>query len=49
VLFRRIIGGLPITSRHIESTIKQINRREKGTAEFWSEGGADSLLQLSAD
>ena len=30
--------GLPITSSHIESTIKQINRRMKGTvtpAVFW--------------
>jgi len=41
--------GLPITSSHIESTIKQINRRVKGTEKFWSRGGADALLQLSAD
>jgi len=41
--------GLPITSSHIESTIKQINRRVKGSEKFWSEGGADALLQLSAD
>jgi hypothetical protein len=41
--------GLPITSSHIESTIKQINRRVKGTEKFWSEGGAESLLQLAAD
>jgi hypothetical protein len=41
--------GLPITSSHIESTIKQINRRVKGSEKFWSEGGAEALLQLTAD
>lgn len=40
--------GLPITSSHIESTIKQINRRMKGTEKFWHEG-AEPLLQLAAD
>jgi hypothetical protein len=40
--------GLPITSSHIESTIKQINRRMKGTEKFWSQG-AEPLLQLVAD
>ncbi len=30
--------GLPFTSCHIESTIKQINRRVKGSENFWSEG-----------
>ncbi len=41
--------GLPITSAHIESTIKQINRRVKGSEKLWSTGGAEALLQLSAD
>ncbi len=41
--------GLPITSSHIESTIKQINRRVKGTEKFWNTSGAEALLQLSAD
>lgn len=45
--FRRT--GLPITSAYIESTIKQINRRVKGSEKFWTEGGAEALLQLSAD
>jgi hypothetical protein len=40
--------GLPITSSPIESTIKQINRRLKGTEKFWSEG-ADPMLHLVAD
>lgn len=40
--------GLPITSSLIESTVKQINRRIKGTEKFWSEG-ADPVLHLVAD
>lgn len=40
--------GLPITTAAIESTIKQINRRIKGTEKFWDEGG-DPMLQLVAD
>src|SRR5690606_15922357 len=40
--------GLPITSSHIESTIKQLNRRVKGTEKFWDQG-AEPLLQLVAD
>jgi hypothetical protein len=44
--YRRL--GLPITSSHIESTIKQINRRVKGTEKFWHQG-AEPLLQLAAD
>lgn len=41
--YRRL--GLPITSSHIESTIKQVNRRMKGTEKFWDKG-AEPLLQL---
>jgi hypothetical protein len=41
--------GLPITSSHIESTIKRINQRVKGTEKFWSENGAEAILQLRAD
>jgi hypothetical protein len=40
--------GLPLTSSLIESTIKQINRRIKGTEKFWDEG-AEAMLQLVAD
>jgi hypothetical protein len=40
--------GLPITSSHIESTIKQINRRLKGTEKFWNQG-AEPLLVLAAN
>lgn len=45
--YRRL--GLPITSTYIESTIKQINRRVKGSEKFWSQSGGAALLQLSAD
>jgi len=40
--------GLPISSAYIESTIKQVNRRVKGTEKFWSTN-ADPILQLRAD
>ncbi len=41
--------GLPITSSHIESTIKQINARIKGTEKFWQRNPGDAVLQLRAD
>ena len=41
--------GLPITSSLVESTVKQINHRVKGTEKFWTEAGAESILQLRAD
>ena len=40
--------GLPITSSHMESTIKQLHRRMKGTEKFWDEG-AEPMLALVAD
>ena len=42
--YRRL--GLPISSAPVESTIKQINRRVKGSEKFWLEGGAEAILQL---
>ena len=45
--YRRL--GLPMTSCHVESAVKQFNRRVKGTEKFWSEEGAEALLQLRAD
>jgi hypothetical protein len=44
--YRRL--GLPISSAPVESTIKQINRRVKGSEKFWLEGGAEAILQLRA-
>jgi hypothetical protein len=41
--------GLPITTSLIESTVKQINLRVKGTEKFWSAKGAEAILQLRAD
>lgn len=41
-------AGLPITSSHIESVMKQMNYRVKGTEKFWDEG-AEPMVQLRAD
>lgn len=41
--------GLPLTSSHVESMVKQINHRVKGTEKFWSEDGSEAVLQLRAD
>jgi len=41
--------GLPITSAHIESTVKLINRRVKGTEKFWGRTTSEAVLQLRAD
>lgn len=40
--------GLPMTSTYVESTVKQINRRMKGTEKFWSHG-VEAMLTLVAD
>lgn len=45
--YRRL--GLPLTSSHIESTIKQINRRVKGSEKFWLQATSEAVLQLRAD
>jgi hypothetical protein len=36
--------GLPITSAHIESTVKLINRRVKGTEKFWGRTTSEAVL-----
>lgn len=41
--------GLPITSSPMESTIKQLNYRVKGSEKFWTRTGGEALLQLRAD
>jgi hypothetical protein len=33
----------------IESTVKQIGRRVKGSEKFWTEEGVEAVLQLRAD
>jgi hypothetical protein len=42
-------NGLPITSSHIESTVKLINRRIKGSEKFWLKSSSEHVLQLRAD
>ena len=41
--------GLPIMTSAVESVIKMINRRVKGSEKYWSEPGAEAILQLRAD
>jgi hypothetical protein len=33
----------------VESAIKMMNKRVKGSEKFWSEQGAEAILQLRAD
>jgi hypothetical protein len=40
--------GLPWTTSHVESTVKAFNRRVKGSEKFWSDAGAEAILQLRA-
>lgn len=42
--YRRL--GLPISRAGVESPIKQLNRRVKGSAKFWLKGGAEALVQV---
>jgi hypothetical protein len=41
--------GLPLTSSHIESPIKLINIRMKGSEKFFRQDTGETLLQLRAD
>jgi len=41
--------GLPIMTSAVESAIKMINRRVKGSEKFWSQRGAEAILQSRAD
>jgi hypothetical protein len=42
-------AGLPLTSSLMESTVKQMNQRVKGTEKFWCGEGAEAIVQLRAD
>lgn len=42
--YRRL--GLPTTSSRVESAIKQINKRMKGTEKFWHPRRADAVLEV---
>jgi hypothetical protein len=41
-------AGLPVTSSWVESLIKEINYRVKGTEKFWNEAGAECMLAVRA-
>ena len=41
--------GFPLTSSIMESSVKQINRRVKGSEKFWSQVGGEVILGLRAD
>lgn len=42
-------NGLPTTSAHMESLVKEINARVKGTEKFWNDGVAgEAILQIRA-
>jgi hypothetical protein len=41
-------AGLPVTSSWVESLIKEINYRVKGSEKFWNEHGAESVLAVRA-
>ncbi len=40
--------GLPTTSSYVESTVKRLHRRVKGTEKFWSQG-LEAILVLAGD
>lgn len=40
--------GYPLTSSIMESTVKQVNRRVKGSEKFWSSAGGEAVLGLRA-
>lgn len=44
--YRRM--GLPVSSSLVESLVKQINHRVKGTEQFWNNGGLEAVLQVRA-
>lgn len=42
-------AGLPMVSSYVESAVKQFNYRVKGSEKFWTEEGAEEILQLRGD
>lgn len=39
---------MPISSAPVESLIKRVNRRVKGTEKFWTRAGLEAVLQVRA-
>jgi hypothetical protein len=42
-------AGLPLTSSLMESAVKQVSRRVKGTEKFWSSVGGETILRLRGE
>lgn len=42
-------AGLPLTSSLMESAVKQVSRRVKGTEKFWSSAGGEVMLRLRGE
>jgi hypothetical protein len=41
--------GLPLTSSLMESAVKQVSRRVKGTEKYWSSAGGEAILRLCGE
>jgi hypothetical protein len=41
--------GFPLTSSLMESTVKQVSRRVKGTEKYWSSPGSEIMLRLRGE
>lgn len=41
--------GFPLTSSLMESTVKQVGRRVKGSEKYWSSSGGEAILRLRGD
>lgn len=42
-------AGFPLTSSLMESTVKQVSRRVKGSEKYWSPSGGEAMLRLRGD
>jgi hypothetical protein len=42
-------AGFPLTSSLMESTVKQVSRRVKGTEKYWSSDGGEAMLCLRGE
>ena len=43
------VTGFPLTSSLMESTVKQVSRRVKGSEKFWSSSGGEAMLRLRGE
>jgi hypothetical protein len=42
-------AGFPLTSSLMESTVKQVSRRVKGSEKYWSSSGGEAMLRLRGE